>query len=118
MKKKSTRLYLILLISTTLLFACGKKLPEEWKSLEGTWQNAEVTMTITANGGFNYKRISPGEKVSIDSWISDYSDKGFTASIIVSKIDFVVNKKPFFNDSLKSTQMILDGRLLTKKENW
>ncbi len=107
-----------LLFVSLFFLSCGKELPVEWKSLEGTWENEEVFMSITSGGKLNYKRVSSGEKVSIDSYINDYSDKGFSTSMIVSQIDFIVNKKPFFNDSTKTTQMVVDGRLLTKRDNW
>jgi hypothetical protein len=115
---KNYLLICFFLLASLFLLSCGKELPGEWKSLEGTWENEEVLMTITSGGGFTYKRVSPGEKVSIDSYISEYSNKGFSASMIVSTIDFSVNRKPFFNDSTKTTQMVVDGRLLTKRDNW
>jgi hypothetical protein len=115
---KSIRIVFFLLFTSFLFSACGKKLPPEYKALEGVWQNEEVYMQISEDGGFSYKRQSKGENVTIDTYIKEYSDKGFTVSLVFSSTDFVVDKKPYFDDSTKTTKMIVDGRTLVKQDNW
>lgn len=109
---------LFFLLLSISLFCCGKKLPPHYKSLEGTWQNEEVYMKISEDGGFSYKRESPGQKVSIDTWITAYSDTGFTVSVVFGNTDFALNKKPYFDDSTKTTRIMVDGRTLVKQDNW
>lgn len=110
--------YGLALIGIFLFSSCGKNLPNEWQRLEGTWTNEEVFMEISKDGNFLYKRKSQNESVSIDAWIADYSEKGFVVTILVSKIDFIVNRKPFYNEEIRKMQMVVDGRLLTKREDW
>ncbi len=117
MTKNKLFLFTILLTFSVFIFSCGKKVPREFQSLEGVWQNEEVYMEISSDGTFGYKRQSKGQSVSINTWITDYSAKGFSASTVFGKADFVVDKKPFYNDSLRVTQMMVDGRTLTKREN-
>lgn len=116
--QKTFFLTLSLFCGSLLLFSCGKKLPDDRKALEGIWQNDEVYMNITKDGGFKYKRVSKEETVSIDTWISDYSDKGFSVNLIFGSTDFIINKMPFYNAETNTTQMIVDGRTLTKSTNW
>jgi hypothetical protein len=107
----------VLFSLTQLIVSCGKALPPEWKELEGVWQNEEVYMQISADGSFQYKRQSQGQNVEINTWIKEYSDKGFTVSTVVSTTDFVVNRKPFKDESGNS-MMEVDGRILVKKDSW
>ncbi len=111
------KLLVFILVLTTSLFisSCGKKVPGEYQALEGIWQNEEIYMEISRDGTFGYKRQSKGQSVSINTWITDYSEKGFSASTLFGKTDFVVDRKPFYNKSLGVTQMIVDGRTLTKQ---
>jgi hypothetical protein len=115
---KSIRNILFFLSSSFLFIACGKKLPPEYKALEGVWQNNEVYMQISEDGGFSYKRQSTEGTVTIDTYIKEYSDKGFTVSLIFSSTDFVLDKKPYFDDSTKTTKIVVDGRTLVKQDNW
>jgi hypothetical protein len=98
------------------LFSFGKPLPFEYQTLEGTWQNNEVYMKISATGGFWYRRRSGATKISINTWIKDYSDQGFTVSILVGSTDFIVDKKPYVDSVSNATCMIVDGRTLVKQD--
>jgi hypothetical protein len=104
-----------LAFSCLCLISCGKQLPPKLKQVEGIWRNEEVYLQISREGDFHYKRKSKGESVEINTWITEYTDTSFTASIIFSETVFQLNKAPYYDTTTHQMQMIVDGRVLVKQ---
>lgn len=106
-----------LVLVTTLHVACsGIPVPPDKQDYVGHWEGDGMTLTITADGGVSYVRVSGGGKREINAPIKAFEGNDFVVGALGITTTFKVSKPPYQEaDVPNAWKMVVDGIELTRR---
>lgn len=106
--------FIVLIITFTfLLVGCNSiPVPEEKKSYIGTWEGVGLHLTITENGGIDYRRIKGKRSTKISGPLKNFTGDDFIVGVLFFTTTFNVNRPPYLEGD--DWFMIIDGVELKK----
>ena len=81
--------------------------PEDKKDYIGEWVGVGMNLTITSDGGVDYRRVSGSESKSITASIHEWHGDDFEVGISLISTIFVVSKTPYKDGNI--WRMVVDG---------
>lgn len=90
----------------------GKPVPDEQKEMVGVWKGVGVDLTITADGGLDYRRTGGSGSRSINSPVQAWAPDGFDAGIGGLTTHFAVQAPPHLDGD--TWKMTVDGAELVR----
>ena len=103
-----------LIVTFTFLFAgCNSiPVPEDKKSYIGTWEGVGFHLTITENGGVDYRRVRGKTSTKISGPLKNFKGDDFIVGMLFFSTTFNVNRPPYLDGD--DWFMIIDGVELKK----
>jgi hypothetical protein len=105
---------IVLIVTFTCLFVgCNSiPVPEEKKSYIGTWQGVGFHLTITDNGGVDYRRVKGKRSTKISGPLKNFKGDDFIVGVLFFTTTFEVHRPPYLDGD--DWYMIIDGVELRK----
>ena len=111
---------LIRSVSTVLIitFAClivgcnSIPVPEEKKTYIGTWEGVGFHLTITDNGGVDYRRVKGKRSTKISGPLKNFKGDDFIVGVLFFTTKFEVHQPPYLDGD--DWYMVIDGVELKK----
>ncbi len=94
--KALPRIALLLLLS--LLAACAKPVPEDYRDYIGHWRGDGMRLVIRADGHADYDRVQDRSQVSIEGNAHSFDASGFRIGVGPFSADFRVQRRPHLQD--------------------
>jgi hypothetical protein len=119
---RRTRVELVLAASAAVLVlgmlisgcCCqGEPVPEGMKDYVGNWEGTGMSLTITADGGLAYKRVSGSGTTSVNAPITRWGDDEIEAGVAFMTTTFMIDKPP--KKKKGKWTMTVDGVKLTRQ---
>lgn len=98
------------------LSACccqGEPVPSDKTEYVGNWEGTGMWLTITADGGMDYKRVRGGGTTSVNAPITRWGDDEIEAGVLMMTTKFKINKPP--KKRKGKWTMTVDGVKLTRR---
>ena len=115
MRRNITRFFSIvpIITFTLLLIGCNSiPVPEEKKSYIGTWQGVGFHLTITDNGGVDYRRVKGKRSTKISGPLKNFRGDAFSVGVLFFTTTFEVHRPPYLDGD--DWYMVIDGVELKK----
>lgn len=100
------------------LCACSKPLPPEKQQYAGLWvaewDNAGVSLWISADGRVEYERWKNNSSTSIDAPLKEFNGDNFIVGLGFITTEFEVSMPP--HETEHGWRMTVDGVLLTRSD--
>lgn len=107
------RSFLAVLLTGVLMAACsGIPLPADKANYAGRWQGVGMDLTITPDGGVDYKRVGGSGSVSVTAPIQKFEGDDFIVGIWFMTTRFKVDRPPFQDNGV--WKMVVEGVELTR----
>ena len=109
------RKLIVFVIATAfaLLAGCTSAgVPEDKKDYVGEWVGVGMSLTITSDGGVDYRRITASGSKSINASINEWHGDDFEVGISLISTIFVVSKTPYKDGNI--WRMVVDGAELER----
>ena len=98
---------------TFLLIGCNSiPVPEEKKSYIGTWEGVGFHLSITENGGVDYRRVNGKRSIRITGPLKNFNGDDFIVGVLFFSTTFDVNQPPYLEGD--DWFMVIDGVELKK----
>ncbi|MSP60705.1 MAG: hypothetical protein EXR72_10260 [Myxococcales bacterium] len=95
------------------LAACkGAPVPADKSAYVGNWKGVGIDLTVTADGGLSYKKVSGGGTKSLNAPIKEWTGNDFSAGFGPLTTTFKVDKVPWQEGG--QWKMVVDGNELVK----
>ena len=103
----------LLLAGVLALAACSAvPVPSDKAAYVGTWKGVGIELTITADGGLQYEKVSASGKKSLNAPIKEWKGADFTAGLGPIKTTFKVDRPPYEEGG--KWRMVVDGNELVR----
>jgi hypothetical protein len=105
-----------LFVAGTLLSGCccqGEPVPEDKEEYVGNWEGTGMWLTITADGGLDYKRVKGSGTTSVNAPITRWGDDEIEAGVLFMTTKFKIDKPP--KKRKGKWTMKVDGVKLTRR---
>jgi hypothetical protein len=100
-------------IAALAFAACSAApVPADKTTYVGTWKGVGIELTITADGGLQYEKLSGSGKKSLNAPIKEWKGADFTAGLGPIKTTFKVDRPPYEEDG--KWRMVVDGNELVR----
>lgn len=107
------RAFLAVLLTGVLMAACGGiAVPADKASYVGQWKGLGMDLTITPDGGVDYKRVSGSGSASVTAPLQSFDGDDFVVGIWIFTTRFKVDKPPY--QDAGRWKMIVEGVELTR----
>jgi hypothetical protein len=104
--------FVVPLSALLILSACGQSVPDDKAAYVGEWRAPNMTLQLTKNGTFHYKRVDGGSSESLDAPLRRFEGDNFVVGIPFISRTFEVSKPPY--QAAGSWKMVVDGVELTR----
>ena len=96
-----------------LLSGCNSiPIPEEKRTYVGTWEGVGFHLTITEDGGVNYRRVSGNHTKKISGPVKSFDGDDFVVGVLFLTTTFRVQRPPYMEGN--QWLMVVDGVELKK----
>ena len=96
-----------------LLSGCNSiPIPEEKKAYVGTWEGVGFHLTITEDGGVNYRRVKGNNTTTISGPVKSFVGDNFVVGVLFITTTFKVQHPPYMEGN--EWLMVVDGVELKK----
>ena len=104
----------VLIVTFTCLFVgCNSiSVPEEKKFYIGTWEGVGFHLTITDNGGVDYRRVKGKRSTKISGPLKNFRGDDFIVGVLFLTTTFEVHRPPYLDGD--DWYMVIDGVELRK----
>lgn len=107
------RTFLTVLLAGLLVAACGGiAVPADKANYVGQWKGLGMDLTITPDGGVDYKRVGGSGSVSVTAPLQSFDGDNFIVGVWMFTTRFKVDKPPYQQDG--QWKMIVEGVELTR----
>jgi hypothetical protein len=107
------RAFFAIVLTSVMLAACsGIAVPADKARYVGQWKGLGMDLTITPDGGVDYKRVSGSGSASVTAPLQSFDGDDFIVGIWMFTTRFKVNKPPYQDDGM--WKMIVEGVELTR----
>jgi hypothetical protein len=113
-KKLIVVLSLILTLSACGLLR-GNPVPDEYKSIVGTWKGNGVDLTVTSDGGISYHKVSGDGSFSLNGPLKTVSDTELQIKFLFFVMKLSIEKLP--HDEKGQTVMTVDHQRVVQVNN-
>ena len=104
---------LIILGFIFLLGGCNSiPIPEEKRAYVGTWEGVGFHLTITDDGGVNYRRVSGNTTKTVTGPVKSFKGNDFVVGVLFLTTTFKVQHPPYMEGN--EWLMVVDGVELNK----
>lgn len=104
---------LVILSVTCLIIGCNSiPVPEEKKSYVGTWEGVGFHLTISDNGGVDYRRVNGNRSTKVSGPLKNFDGDDFIVGVLFFTTTFDVHKPPYLDGD--DWLMVVDGVELKK----
>lgn len=90
----------------------GIPVPADKKEYVGEWRGVGTTLTITPDGGVDWKRVSGSGSRSVTAPIQSFSGADFTVGVWIFTTTFKVQRPPYQQGG--RWKMVIDGVEVTR----
>ena len=115
MRKIFYRCVSIMIIAgvTGLIGGCNSiPVPEDKKSYIGTWEGVGFHLSISDNGGVDYRRVNGKRSTKISGPLKNFEGDDFIVGVLFFNTTFEVHKPPYLDGD--DWFMVIDGIELKK----
>ena len=106
-------LLLIVMSCIGLLGGCNSiPIPEEKKAYVGTWEGVGFHLTITDDGGVNYRRVEGNYTKTVTGPVQSFEGNDFVVGVLFITTTFRVQHPPYMEGN--EWLMVVDGVELKK----
>ena len=102
----------IVAMATTVSACSGIPVPSDKQNYIGEWEGLGATLTITPDGGVNWKRISGSGSRSVTAPLQNFDGANFTVGVWFITTSFNVQKPPYQEGG--QWKMVVEGVELTR----
>ena len=105
---------IVLIVAFTCSFVACNSIPvqEEKKSYIGTWEGVGFHLTISDNGGVNYRRVKGKRSTKISGPLKNFMGNDFIVGVLFFTTTFEVHQPPYKDGD--DWYMVIDGVELKK----
>ena len=114
---RTVRFSVLLTVALCSLSACsGIPVPPERQDYIGTWEGPGVTLTITADGGVHYVKVSGTGNTEVKAPLQAFRGNSFKVGAMGFTTTFKVERPPYPDHEIGEVwKMQVDGVELTRK---
>jgi len=109
----SRRTVLAVLLTGLIMAACGGiAVPADKANYVGQWKGLGMNLTVTPDGGVDYKRVSGSGSTSVTAPLQSFDGDDFVVGVWFFTTRFKINKPPYQDGG--QWKMIVEGVELTR----
>lgn len=98
---------------TCLMCGCNSiAVPEEKRSYIGTWEGVGFHLTISDNGGVDYRRVNGKRSIKVSGPLKNFKGDDFIVGVLFFSTTFEVHMPPYMEGD--DWYMVIDGVELKK----
>ncbi len=106
-------LVLVLASFTCLVYGCNSiPVPEDKRSYIGTWEGVGFHLTISDNGGVDYRRVRGKRSTKVSGPLKNFEGDDFIVGVLFFNTTFEVQQPPYLEGD--DWLMVIDGVELRK----